>query len=483
MKALALDLGGSGGKIFAGTLGSKKIKIEEIHRFSNGPVHAAGGLYWDVLGIWRELLTGIARAKKFSSLGIDAFCNDYGLLDANGLLYSQVFMYRDERTHGMIEKIEKRIPPMKLYRATGCQRAPFNTLVQLAAHASGADAFQLKNASRLLFVPELLDYFLSGESIAEFTISSVSQCYNRSHENWDEHILQPLGIPLGVFQKVVPPATVIGKARGDILSQTGADAFRVTTVCHHDTASAVMAVPSREKHFAYISSGTWSLMGIETNEMITTPQAFSHNFANEGGFANTNRFLKNIMGLWILQECKRQFDAEGLGLSYAELDAQAQEATPFRSLVNPNDPVFFRPGNMVGKIQDKCRNSGQPAPESPGEINRCIKESLALAYRSTLEQIEETANVSIPHVNILGGGAQSVLLNRFAASAMNRPVYAGPFEAAAIGNLCAQFIAAGKLTGLDEARSVILESFEIQEFEPQDAAAWDEAYQKFRTLL
>ena len=482
MKALALDLGGSGGKIFSGILSSNKIIIEEIHRFQNGPIQAGGRLYWDILGIYRELLAGIGKAGDFSSLAIDSFCNDYGLLDANGILYSQVTMYRDSRTHGMIKKIEESLPPMELYRATGCQRAPFNTLVHLAAQISGPDSFTLKNASRLLFVPELLDYFLTGVPTAEFTISSVSQCYNQVKGCWDEDILKALGIPPEIFPNVVPPATVIGRAQKSVLAETGSNPFNVTAVCHHDTASAVMAVPSTQEHFAYISSGTWSLMGTETSKMVTTSDAFTYNFANEGGFAGRNRFLKNIMGLWILQECKRQFDAEGLGLSYADLDALAVKAPPFRSLIDPNDPVFFRRDGMIEKIQESCRRTGQPLPESPGEITRCIKESLALAYRSTLEKIEKTAKVFIPGVHILGGGAQSVLLNRFAASAMNRPVYAGPFEAAAIGNLCAQFISAGELSGLSEARMLIRDSFDIKEYLPKDTAAWEDAYAKFIKL-
>jgi rhamnulokinase len=482
MKALALDLGGSGGKIFLGSLTSKKMTIKEVHRFGNRPIHAAGRLYWDILGIWSNLLSGIAGAGKFDSLGIDAFCNDYGLLDESGVLYSQIYMYRDDRTRGMIEQIEKQIPPMELYRKTGCQRAPFNTLVQLAAHVSGSDSFQIKNASRLLFVPELLDYFLTGESAAEFTVSSVSQAYNRAEGDWDREILKRLGIPAGIFPKVVSPSTVIGRAQKSILAETGADVFDVATVCHHDTASAVMATPSLEKHFAYISSGTWSLMGTETKEMITTPEAFSYNFANEGGFGGTNRFLKNIMGLWILQECSRQFGALGTHLSYAELDTLAQEAASFRSLIDPNDPVFFAPGNMIGKIQQKCAENGQPKPETPGEITRCIKESLALAYRSTLEKIEAQTGYLLPRVHILGGGAQSALLNRFAASAMGRPVYAGPFEAAAAGNLAAQFIAGGELSGLDEARTVIRDSFEIKEYLPENTALWDDAYGRFTRI-
>ncbi len=483
MKALALDLGGSGGKIFVGNLSGRKITLKEVHRFANQPIDAAGRLYWDIMGIYMNLLEGIRKAGRFSSIGIDAFCNDYGLLDGSGALFSQIYMYRDPRTEGVIERIETIIPPHTLYQKTGCQRARFNTLVQLAAQAGGPDGFLLDNASTLLFVPELLDYFLSGEICAEFTISSVSQAYDRKQGNWDEHILQPLGIPVKIFPNVVPPATVIGKARKSILRSTGVGDFKVCTVCHHDTASAVMAVPSAQKHFAYISSGTWSLMGTETDEMITTSEAFDYNFANEGGFGGKNRFLKNIMGLWLLQECKRQFDSKGLNFDYAELDSLAGQSAPFRSLINPIDPVFFEPGEMVEKIRRQCLKTNQPAPETPGEINRCIKESLALAYRNTLEHIEHTAGYAIPHVHIIGGGAQSSLLNRFAASAMGRPVYAGPFEAAAIGNLCAQYIAAGELGDLAEARQIIRNSFEIKEFLPEDAAAWDDAYNRFLSII
>ena len=483
MKALALDLGGSGGKIFLGSLSKNKIELSEIHRFDNQPVHAAGHLYWDLMGIYLHLLEGIRKAGHFSSLGVDAFCNDYGLLDSSGALYSQVYMYRDQRTDGIPEKIDAFISPAELYRRTGCQRARFNTLVQLFAQTGGPDAFLLQNAKTLLFVPELLDYFLCGEKFAEFTISSVTQAFNREHGMWDEHILNMLGIPLRIFPDVVPPATRVGKAQSSVLSQTGAKPFHVTAVCHHDTASAVMAVPSIREHFAYISSGTWSLMGTETTGMITKHSALAYNFANEGGFAGTNRFLKNIMGLWILQECKRQFDASGVPLSYEELDAQAEQCRPFRSLINPNSPEFFQPGNMIAKIQGHCTCSGQAAPQTPGEINRCIKESLALAYRDTFEHIAAETGADIPFVHVIGGGAKSALLNRYAASAIGRPVYAGPVEAAAVGNLCAQFISSGELGGLAEAREIIRNSFSIQEYLPSDTAAWEDAYARFQRLL
>ncbi len=485
MKALAMDLGGSGGKIFLGDFDGKRISMHEVHRFHNEPIEAAGHLYWEIMGIYANLLEGIRKAapQGFDSLGVDAFCNDYGLLDAGGSLVSQVFMYRDFRTEGVPELIDKSIPPRILYQRTGCQRARFNTLVQLVAQMNGADRFLLENARTMLFVPDLLNYFLCGEKAAEYTIASVSQAYDRHNNLWDAGILRAFGIPLDIFPRVVPTAHRLGTSLIQIQEKTGADPFSVCTVGHHDTASAVAAVPSLEKHFAYISSGTWSLMGTETDKMITTDEAYAYNFANEGGVGMKNRFLKNIMGLWLIQECKRQYDAQGMTLSYAELDAEAEKAEPFRTLINPDDALFFEPGDMVGKIQQKCRQWSQPVPETPGQMNRCIKESLALAYRRTLEKIEAAAGFSIPCVHIIGGGAQSALLNRFAASAMNRPVLAGPVEAAAAGNLCAQFMAAGELGGLSDARRVVRDSFEILEFLPENTAAWDEAYGRFLQIV
>ncbi len=485
MKALAMDLGGSGGKIFLGDFDGKRISMSEVHRFHNEPIEAAGHLYWEMMGIYANLLEGIRKAapQGFASLGVDAFCNDYGLLDAGGSLVSQVYMYRDFRTEGVPERIDQSIPPRDLYRRTGCQRARFNTLVQLVAQMNGADRFMLENAETLLFVPDLLNYFLCGEKAAEYTIASVSQVFDRHANQWDAGILRAFGIPPHLFPRLVPSAHRLGTSLPGIQQKTGANPFAVCTVGHHDTASAVAAVPSLEKHFAYISSGTWSLMGTETDNMITSDEAYAYNFANEGGVGMKNRFLKNIMGLWLIQECKRQYDAQGMMLSYAELDAEAEKAEPFRSIINPDDALFFEPGDMVGKIQQKCRAWKQPLPETPGQMNRCIKESLALAYRRTLEKIEAAAGFTIPYVHVIGGGAQSALLNRFAASAMNRPVLAGPIEAAAAGNLCAQFMAAGELGSLSDARRVVRDSFEIVEFLPENLSAWDEAYGRFLQIV
>jgi rhamnulokinase len=481
VNALALDLGASGGKFLSGSFDGAEIKVKEIHRFHNEPVDTGGHLYWDIPGIYANLLDGLRRSapEKISSFGSDSFCNDYGLLDRRGNLVSQVYMYRDCRTEGVLEWMDTILPPEELFKRTGCQRARFNTLVQLAAQTKALDQYSLRHADRLLFVPDLFNYFLCGEKAAEFTIASVSQVYNRSSAGWDQEILRAFDIPEGIFPEVVASASRLGQAKLDILDLTGMEPFSICSVGHHDTASAVAAVPSLENPFAYISSGTWSLMGTETDAMITTEPAFRYNFANEGGVGGRNRFSKNIMGLWLIQECQRQLSSLGMVRTFEEMDREAENAAPFRSLINPDDPHFFEPGDMIGRIQSKCRDFNQPIPETVGELTRCIKESLVLAYRATLVKLEEVTGFTFPCVHIIGGGARSALLNRYAASAMKRPVFAGPYEAAAIGNLCTQFIAAGEIKDVWEARGVIRSSFEIQEFLPESAPGWEAAYERF----
>jgi rhamnulokinase len=481
MKALALDLGGSGGKFMSGSFNGKRLEVKEIHRFNNEPIERGGHLYWDIPGIFSNFLDGLRRsaAERITSFGMDSFCNDYGLLDASGNLISPVYMYRDHRTEGVLDWMDKLIAPKELFERTGCQRARFNTLVQLAAQTKASDHYLLENAKNLLFLPDLFNFFLCGEKAAEYTIASVSQVYNRNDRQWDPKIMHSFAIPEGIIPDVIPSASKLGNAKPDILDLTGVKSFAICTVGHHDTASAVVAVPSLEDHFAYISSGTWSLMGTETDEMITSDSAFHYNFANEGGVGGRNRFLKNIMGLWLVQECQRQFGSRGTVRTFEEMDMEAEKALPFRSLINPDDALFFQPGDMIGKIQSRCREWNQPIPETVGEITRCIKESLALAYRATLNILEKIAGFRISCVHIIGGGARSMLLNQFAASAMKRPVLAGPFEAAAIGNLCAQFISAGEIDNLDEARRVVRSSFDIREFLPEKESYWDAAYERF----
>jgi sugar (pentulose or hexulose) kinase len=481
MKALALDLGGSSGKFLSGSFDGKKLEVKEIHRFNNEPVENDGNLYWDIPRIYSNLLDGLKKSapENITSFGMDSYCNDYGLLDASGDLISQVYMYRDHRTDGVLEWMDHLFPLKELFERTGCQRARFNTLVQLAAQTKASDLNLLENAKSLLFVPDLLDFFLCGEKAAEYTIASVSQLYNRRDKRWDEKIIRSFDIPEGIFPTVIPSASTLGKAKSEILDLTGIKPFSIYAVGHHDTASAVAAVPSLEDHFAYISSGTWSLMGTETDEMITTDAAFQNNFANEGGVGDRNRFLKNIMGLWLIQECQRQFESRGIVLTFEEMDFEAEKAVPFRSIINPDAALFFDRGDMLDKIKSSCYEWEQPIPETVGEVTRCIKESLALAYRATLEKLEEITGVKMPCVHIIGGGSRSALLNQFAASAIKRPVFAGPFEAAAIGNLCTQFISGGEMEDLGEARRVVRSSFNIREFLPETESSWDEAYERF----
>jgi sugar (pentulose or hexulose) kinase len=320
---------------------------------------------------------------------------------------------------------------------------------------------------------------LCGEKAAEYTIASVSQLYDRRNERWDSEIIRIFDIPEGIFPGVIPSASKLGEARLDIRLQTGMGPFSICAVGHHDTASAVVAVPSIKNHFVYISSGTWSLMGTETGEIITSDLAFKYNFANEGGVGGRNRFLKNIMGLWLIQECQRQFASQGIVRSFEQMDGEATKAIPFQSIIDPDDPLFFQPGNMIDRIQSWCQERNQPIPATVGEITRCIQESLALAYRAALEKLEKVTGLKFPCVHIIGGGAKSALLNRFAASAMRRPILAGPYEAAAIGNLCTQCISAGEMSGLGEARRVVRSSFDIHTFLPEEDLSWDDAYERF----
>ena len=484
MKALALDLGASGGKIFSGSFDGKRLGVKEIHRFANTPIKIEDQLYWGFQTIFENLLAGmrLAAAEKFTSFAVDSYCNDYGLLDDSGKLLSPIHTYRDSRTEGILEFMDSVFSPVELYHRTGNQRARFNTLVQLAAQRRSIESILLDQAKRLLFVPDLINYLLCGNAASEFTIASVSQLFNRQTNDWDDDILRAFGLPRKLFAPVEKTGTRMGTVKAEILAETGGCGFDILTVGHHDTASAVAAIPVVDDHFAYISSGTWSLMGVETDQMITTDEAYRLNLANEGGVGGKNRLIKNIMGLWLLQECQRQFCENGLNLSNEELDAMAQKETPFRSLINPNDQIFFDPGGMIGKIQNWCRQTQQPIPETPRQITRCIKESLALCYRETLEMLEKVTQQKINCVHILGGGAKSDLLNQFAASALQIPVYAGPLEATAIGNLCTQFMARGEISNLAEIRRVVGASFETSQFTPQEASVWNDAYEKFRRL-
>jgi rhamnulokinase len=479
MRALAMDLGASGGKFLLGELVDNRLRVSEVHRFANTPLSVGGHLVWNLEHIRENMNHGLAKAATdgFSSFGVDSFCNDYGLLEAKGDLLAPVYSYRDARTEGILERMESVMSARELYTRTGCQRARFNTLVQLAAQIEEDGGRLFDQAESLLFLPDYLNTLLCGQKAAEFTVSSVSQLFNRATNDWDADILRAFSIPRRLMQNIVHPATLLGEG-----CDVNGRHFNVCATGHHDTASAVAAVPARKTPFAYLSSGTWSLMGTETAKMITTDAAFRLNFANEGGLAGRNRFLKNIMGLWLLQEAQRQFAEKGISRDFASMDADAAEAQPFRSIINPDDTDFFEPGNMVGKIQTQCMRTGQPIPETVGEVTRCVQESLALTYRATLLQLERLTGFQFDSLHVIGGGSRSRVLNQMTASALELPIYAGPVEAAAIGNLCAQFIAAGEISGLDEARQVVARSFELEEYLPQRDTRWQEARERFELI-
>ncbi len=479
MRVLAMDLGASGGKFLLGELVDNRLRVSEVHRFANTALSVDGHLYWNLEQIRENMNLGLAKAATdgFSSFGVDSFCNDYGLIDARGELLAPIYSYRDPRTEGVLARMETLMPARDLYTRTGCQRARFNTLVQLAAQSEADGGRLFDQTESLLFLPDYLNYFLCGQKASEFTVSSVSQLYNRATHDWDADILRAFSIPRRLLQNIVQPGTILGEGR-----DSEGRRFNVCAVGHHDTASAVAAVPARKAPFAYLSSGTWSLMGTETAKMITTDAAFRLNFANEGGLEGRNRFLKNIMGLWLLQEVRCQYAKRGTPCDFASMDVEAAEAQAFRSIIDPDDPIFFEPGDMVGKIQAQCKRTGQPIPETVGEVTRCVQESLALTYHPTLLQLERLTGFQFESLHVIGGGSRSQVLNQMTASAVGRPVFAGPVEAAAIGNLCAQFIAAGELSGLDEARQVVARSFELNEYLPGPDAGWHEAFERYKGI-
>lgn len=484
MNALAFDLGASGGKVVSGNFDGDRLRIKEIHRFQNHPVEQEGHLYWDIQGIYSNLLEGLRKSstEKCNSLGIDSFCNDYGLLNESGDLISKVYMYRDHRTDGVLDEVDKRIQPDVLYRRTGCQRARFSTLAQLVAQTLSTEGELIKKAGKLLFVPDLLNFFLCGEQSTEFTIASVSQLFNRKDTQWDSEIIRAFDIPHQIFPNIVPTAEKIGEVKREVLEKAGTGSLSIYSVGHHDTASAVVAVPSLEENFAYISSGTWSLVGTVTKQMITSDRAFQDNFANEGGVGKTNRLSKNIVGLWLLQEFQHQLRILKKYRTFKEMENEAENIQPFTSIINPDDDHFFEPGDIVKKIQTFCRESHQPIPESIGEVSRCIMESLAFAYRETIEKLEKLVGWQFPCIHIIGGGAKSTLLNRMTATAVNKPVLAGPFEATAIGNLCTQYLAAGEIHDLKDIRRIVRSSFQIREYLPTNFTSWDFAYERYLTI-
>lgn len=485
-KFLAIDLGASSGRGIVGSFDGKKITLAENHRFSNDPVMAAGQYTWDILRIFHEIKNSIRKCalgddKDIASIGIDTWGVDFGLLDKNGHLLGSPVHYRDARNDAMPEYAATLVSPDWVYEKTGIQVVDFNTLYQLLAVKK--DSPELLDAARdMLFVPDLLGYFLTGSKHTEYTIASTSQMLDAHARDWSWELIDRFGLPRKLFGEIVKPSTPLGALKADVREDVGGIGAKVVSVAAHDTGSAVMAVPAEGEDFIWISSGTWSIMGTEAKEPIISEKTRKCNFTNEGGADDTIRFSKNITGLWLEQESRRQWAREGEELGFSELSKMAAEAKPFRCFIDPDEPRFSAPGNLPLRIVEYCRETNQSVPETKGEIVRCILESLALKYRATVDMIDDLSGKRLPSINVVGGGTQEKQLMQFTASACGRPVKAGPVEATALGNIVSQAIAAGEVRDIWQGREIISDSFEMNYYEPTDASAWDEAYERFKKV-
>ncbi len=477
---LAFDLGAESGRAILGRLENDRLELREIHRFANTPVQLPTGLYWDILYLWREIQTGIALAAAQSpldSLGIDTWGVDFALLDRRGELLANPHHYRDPRTDGMMEEAFRRVPREAIFAQTGAQFLQLNTLYQLLALVRQQSPL-LEAAQTFLTIPDLFNYWLSGEMYAEFTNATTTQCLNPIRRDWAIALLEALDIPTRILPPVCQPGTTLGVLRPAIAAAARTERIPVIAPACHDTGAAVAAIPAGDGNFAWISSGTWSIMGVESAQPCLDARALAYNFTNEGGVENTWRLSKNIMGLWLVQECKRAWD-----ISYDELTHLAATAQPFLAVIDPDAPAFFSPGDMPQKIRDFCAASGQAVPQTRGEIVRVALESLALKYRFVLERLEELTAARLELIHIVGGGTKNRLLNQFTADCTGRTVIAGPVESTATGNLLMQAITLGHLSSLNEARALVRASFDVETYQPDNNAGWDEAYQKLLKLL
>ena len=477
---LAIDLGAESGRAIVGTIVDDKLSLTETYRFPNQPVTLQDGLHWDVEKLWEEIKTGIsisARTFNLESLALDTWGVDFALLDGKGQLLDSPYHYRDTRTDGMLAQAFRHVPQQEIFAQTGIQFMQINTLYQLLSMVVSRNA-RIANARTFLTIPDLFNYWLSGSLACEFTNATTTQCFNPVTRGWATPLLEILGIPAHIFPEVCEPGTVLGSLLPDVAGETGAGPVPVIAPACHDTGSAVVAIPAANQDFAWLSSGTWSIMGGEVGQPDVSPQALAYNFTNEGGVFDTWRLSKNIMGLWLVQECKRKWD-----ISYEELTHLAVKARPFLAAIDPDLDAFLHPENMPAAIQAFCQNSGQVVPQTRGEIVRVVLESLALKYRFVLTRLEKLIGRPLAPLHIIGGGTQNRLLNQFTADCIGRDVVAGPVEATAIGNILMQAIALGHIGTLSEGRALVRRSFEVESYQPGSRAGWENAYAGFLNLL
>jgi len=483
---LALDLGAESSRAVVGGFDGARLQLHTLHRFPNGPVAVMGHLYWDVLRLWSEVKQELALYRRefgadLDGIGLDTWGVDFALLGADGALLANPHHYRDPRTDGVVEAAYARVPREEIFEATGIQFMQINTLYQLLAMRLGGDPV-LDVARTLLMMPDLFNYWLTGIKACEFSDATTTQFYDPRRCTWARPLLERMGLPTDILPSIIQPGTVVGPLLPAVSEEVGLGQVPVIAPACHDTGSAVAAVPARGEDFAYISSGTWSLMGVEATEPVITPESLAFNFTNEGGVGGTFRLLKNIMGLWLVQECRRTWAQGGREYSYAELAAMAAEAPAFGPLVEPDSHDFLAPGDMPARIRAFCAQTGQAEPDTEGAIVRCALESLALKYRWVLEKLERMTGRGLWAIHVVGGGSQNALLCQLTADATRRPVIAGPSEATAMGNILMQALARGRIGSLAEGREVVRRSCEVVSYEPRDGAGWDDAYARFLAI-
>ena len=481
---LAFDFGAESGRAVLGTLEDHKIILDEIHRFPTGMMKIDNHLYWNIYRFYEEIIKAInycvnSQHIQPESIAFDTWGVDFGFMAEDKTLLRIPFAYRDPQSaEAMPDFFENVMPPEEIYSITGIAMQPFNSLYHLHAMRRKRDR-ALHTAHRLLFIPDIFNFLLSGKLATEFSFATTSQLYNPLKKDWDETLLSSLGLAKSFMNPIIEPATILGELKADIAKSIGAESVKISAVCSHDTSSAIVAVPAEGVDWAYISSGTWSLMGVELNEAIINAHSFKYNFTNEGGAENTICYLKNIMGLWLLQQCRNSWLKSNNIINYDELIGLSQLAKPFRSFMDPDHMGFFNPADMPLAIDEYCTATHQEVPQNMGEYVLLILESLAFKYRLTLDQLREVTGKQINRIHIIGGGAQNTFLCQFTANATGLPVIAGPAEGTAAGNVLMQAKALGYLKDLKEIRQVVRNSFDFVEYIPRDTQEWNDAYKKF----
>lgn len=481
----AIDIGAESGRCFVGSFNGERLSLKEIYRFPNWPVSLLNRLHWDALYLYTEIKTSITRAVQeygpnLAGFGLDTWGVDFALLDRQNELIGNPYHYRDNQTEGILSEAFRIIPKEELYYITGIQFMRLNTLYQLLALKMRSSPL-LESAKTMLMIPDLFNYWLTGNITCEYTNASTTQMLDAITRNWSWKLIRGMDLPAGLFIEIIQPGSVLGNLLPEVAEETGARGLPVIAVATHDNASAIASI-SRESP-CYLSTGTWSVLGVELDKPMINENSYTFNFTNEGGVCGKISLFKNVIGLWLIQESRRTWISQGNPISYDEICQLAAEAPAFTAIIDPDTPEFLNPGNMITRIQDYCRGTGQVVPENSGKISRTIFESLALKYRWVFTKLEEIIGQRLDTVQIIGGGSQNVLLNQFVANALNRPVIAGPVEATTLGNLLMQLLATGQISSLEEGRAMLKTSFQPVVYTPQETAVWDEAYLRFEKLI